>query len=271
MLEGRLSASAFTQLSSGAPTIRVEVFKLPDRHAVPQNGTFRISTETGYWRYESLSFDGPGSYEVVASVVYDGRSDFKSVKVECLSKQEAYRQAIDADRQQRGRAEAPAANADREALSRVKARLYQLQNEFQDAYMSANDLGKSLEILSRTLDLIDPVLPAFADDKDLQNYRAYAFKNYAMVMRDRGDSQEAERALNESERMFAAVRQQYPLDPSAWNGLGNVAVLRNDPAAGLYYIDRALELFPDYPEAKYDREIAAQMLKMQAQGSSLRQ
>jgi len=61
--------------------------------------------------------------------------------------------------------------------------------------------------------------------------------------------------------MFEIIREQKPDDPGAWNGLGSVALLQGDPARALTYIDRALEILPDYPEAKHDRAIAVQMLK----------
>ena len=63
--------------------------------------------------------------------------------------------------------------------------------------------------------------------------------------------------------MFEIIRQQQPEDPAAWNGLGSVALLRGEPDHALVYIDRALEIEPDYAAAKHDREIALQMLKRQ--------
>jgi tetratricopeptide (TPR) repeat protein len=99
----------------------------------------------------------------------------------------------------------------------------------------------------------------------LQNFRAYAYKNYAMIMHDLGRKEAFEGALNESEVMFEAIRQQHPADKveraGAWNGLGSIALLREDPRTALLYIEKALEILPDYPQAKEDRELALKMLE----------
>jgi tetratricopeptide (TPR) repeat protein len=87
-----------------------------------------------------------------------------------------------------------------------------------------------------------------------------------MVMRARGNDDQFKHALSEAEKMFETIRQQEPDDPSAWNGLGNVALLRNDPSSALNYIDRALEIRPDYEAARNDRTLALRMLQEQAAG-----
>lgn len=256
MLEGRLSASAAAQ----APDISIEVFKLPERHAVRQDGRLRLSTETGFWRFESATFQGAGPYEIVATVTVNDRKDFRSVEVECLAKDAAYRRFIDADRERRGVAKVPAVPTDQQSVVRLKEQLYALQQQFFDAYIARSDLDAAYNVVADTMNALDPILPAFPDDHDLQNFRAYSFKNYAMVMRDRGNQSEFVRALDEAERMFAAIREQAPTDAGAWNGLGSVALLRGDPARALQHIDRALELKPAYPEAKADRREVLRML-----------
>ncbi len=50
-------------------------------------------------------------------------------------------------------------------------------------------------------------------------------------------------------------------DSHAWNGLGSVALLQEDPERALVYIDRALELLPNYAAAKHDRKLTVQMLR----------
>jgi tetratricopeptide (TPR) repeat protein len=136
-----------------------------------------------------------------------------------------------------------------------------LQNDFFKLF--PGDLDGAEANIFRTLDLLDPVLPSHPNDWFLQNVRAYAFKNYAMVMRNRGKLEGFDHALDEAEKMFEIVRQQQPDDPAAWNGLGSVALLRGQPDHALAYIDRALEIQPNYGAAKHDREIALQMLKRQ--------
>ena len=80
-------------------------------------------------------------------------------------------------------------------------------------------------------------------------------------MRNRGNVKEFQRALAEAEKMFEIIREQKPDDPGAWNGLGSVAILKGDPESAIMYIDRALELNPNYEAARHDREIAVRMLE----------
>ena len=259
MLEGTLRLAAEKREGSGIPEIEVEVFRLPERLEVPQEGKPRISTERGVWRYESASFSGEGSYEVLATVLLDGRSDWRSVTVKCAPKGAAYLRAIERDRKVRGASSVVAVKLGPSQLSLLKQELNGLQEKFFELFPS--DLDGAEANVSRTLDLLDPVIPLHPNDWYLQNVRAYTFKNYAMVMRNRGKPEEFERALAEAKKMFESIREQNTDDPGAWNGLGSVALLQNDPEKALIYIDRALELVPTYAAAKKDRDTALRMLK----------
>ena len=261
IIEGRLRGETFTQSGQGTPKIAIEVFRLPDRQSIPQDGRVRVSTERGLWRFESAKFDGAGTYEVVATLALGDKNDFHSVVVDCRPKADVYTQLIDVDRAQRGAPKVERGPRAAGWLAALKTELYRLQSDFWSAYRDRQDLDAAQAVLVRTFDLLDPAIPLFSDDIYLQNARAFAFKNYALVMRDRGNHPEFERALAESERMFAAVRQQSPEDAVVWNGLGSVAALRNDPVRALEYIDRALELEPNYPEARADREEVLMALK----------
>jgi tetratricopeptide (TPR) repeat protein len=86
---------------------------------------------------------------------------------------------------------------------------------------------------------------------------------YAMVMARLNRQSEFDRALTEADRMFEAILAQDRNDSGAWNGLGSVALLSNNPQKGLYFINRALELTPDYPQALQDKQTAIQMLREQ--------
>ena len=259
MLEGRLQLASGAPAEGDVPTIDVEVFTLPERHPVPQDGQVRLSTERGLWRFESARFAGEGDYEVLATVSFGDKSDWRSVNVECLSKGAAFRKAIENDRAVRGVGALIDATMDASQLAALKQELYALQEDFFRLF--PGDLDGAEAKIVRTLDLLDPVLPSHPNDWFLQNLRAYAFKNYAMVMRNKGKVEAFDHALDEAESMFEIVRQQQPDDPAAWNGLGSVALLRGEPDHALVYIDRALEIQPDYGAARHDREIALQMLK----------
>jgi hypothetical protein len=284
MLEGRLGSGI--EGAPAMPQIEVEVFKLPERREIAQDGRVRLSTETGFWRFESARFDGAGPYEVIVTVRLGKRHDFKSVEVECLPKSDAFRRAIDGERQRRGvpriavgggspgrangragavlppRPDAAPANP-QARLARQKEELYKLQEQFLDAYIRRRDLDAAERILTATFNVVDPLLPSFPNDTELQNFRAYGLKNRAMILRDRGNTRELARTLAEAEQMFAAIREQSPDDAAAWNGLGSIALLRNEPARALEYINRALELRPDYEEAKADRATALELRRRQ--------
>lgn len=261
MLEGKFPITDENQDTKGNPNITVEVYRMPGRKPVPQNGKPRISTAQGLWRFESAKFVGSGDYEIFVEASLNGWRDFRSISVKCLQKGEAYQQAIIRDREYRNASSLVLATPQDISLPQLKQYLYQLQNQFFEFYPS--NLDSALEIVFKTLDTLDPVLPIFPNDVYLQNTRAYTFKNYAMVMRDLNRPEEFDRTLKESERMFEAIRQQNPEDAGAWNGLGSVALLRNDPKTALEYIDKALEIMPNYEAAIHDRGIALRMLKEQ--------
>jgi Flp pilus assembly protein TadD len=248
--------------------IGVEVLRLPGREKVPQNGSARISTALGAWRFESAKFVGAGSYEVLVTAAMGNTTDFRSVRVSCTDKSTAYRQTIMADREQRGAPPIAWAKAAPEFVQRLEAQFGVLQNQFYQHYLVEHDLTQSLETVNVALNAVEPLLPAIPDDYNLQTFRAYMLKNYAMIMRDMGRQEDANRSLEGAAKMFSAVYEQNPNDASVWNGLGSVALLRGDPQMALQYIDQALFLQPGYPEAVQDRELALAAMKTQAKAAA---
>lgn len=260
MLEGKLPRAAGAQPASGEPTIEVEVFRLPERRPIPQTGKLRVSTQRGVWSFESASFDGQAEYELVATVFMDGKSDYHRVTVQGVPKATAYLREVEMERESRGASKVATAKLDSASIDALKRQVYRLQEEFIQ-HITSGDLDAAQEKAVKALDLLDPVIPAYPNDKYLQNLRAYALKNYAVVMRERERPKEFERAVSAAAKMFEAIREQDPRDASAWNGLGSVALLRDEPQQALQYIERALELEPDYPPARHDRNVALEMLK----------
>ena len=270
IVEGTLRVADGLRAESGTPNIEVEVFRLPEGDpVVPQPGKIRFSTEQGHWRFETARFSGEGRYEVLATVSLEGRTDFQKVIVKCIPKETAFQQAIEKDREIRGASALAIVQLNTNQLSELKRKLNKLQSEFF-VLLRAGDLDGAEANVTRTLDLLDPVLPSHPNDWYLQNVRAYTFKNYALVMRKRGNVKESHRALAEAERMFEAIREQKPDDAGAWNGLGSVAMLKGDPERAMVYIDRALELNPNYKEAKHDRALAKKILKQKEKDSANR-
>lgn len=249
----------------GTPRIAVVVKRLADGKDVPQNGVPEISTAKGIWRYESAHFTGPGDYKIKVDASINGWQDQSFVVVKCLPKAEALQMAVDKDRKLRNPAAFPfVVPKVVPPLREAKTQLYQLQNEFFQSFESdPPQKEKALKATDKALDLVALVLPSYPDDVYLQDSLAYTQKNRAMVLRVLNRPQEADRSLGEAERMFEVIRQQNPNDASAWNGLGSIALLRNDPSKALVYIDRALALDPNYKAAIHDRGIALEMQRQQ--------
>jgi hypothetical protein len=240
-------------------SVNVDVTRLPQMQKIPQLGTPRISTVDGVWTYEYLQLPDDGVYDVVVTGNMNGQSVFRRVSIKCLEKAKAYANNISADRVNRGVPQISSVQEERLSLQSVKSRLYEMQNEYFSFF--PGDLDGSLKVVSKAFDMVDRALPVYPNDLFLQNIRAYFFKNYAMVMERMNRRPEVDRALNESERMFEAILAQDHNDSGAWNGLGSVALLRRNPKKGLYFINRALELNPNYPDALEDRKKALHMLQ----------
>jgi tetratricopeptide (TPR) repeat protein len=85
------------------------------------------------------------------------------------------------------------------------------------------------------------------DDLMYLNLKAYNHKNRAMLVPGR-----AVEELAGAEQLFHSVLAVEPGDPSAWNGLGSVAILRGDLDTAERYIRHALKILPDYPAAQGD-------------------
>jgi hypothetical protein len=261
ILEGNYPVIEDDELAKTAK-IEVEVFKTkPERKEIKQSGKTRISTIDGTWSFESAQFADEGLHEIIVSAFLGVRNVYRRLKVNCITKANLYRKAIEKDRQIRGARELLLANPEEVSLPVVHQELYKMQNDFFEHY--PRDLESSRVTISKTLEIVDRLLPLFPNDLYLQNVRAYTFKNYAMVMERLNRQNEFNRALDESEKMFKAIREQDPQDAGAWNGLGSVSLLRRDPQKALTYIDRALEINPNYKEALHDKNLALGMLEEQ--------
>jgi hypothetical protein len=250
--------------------VEIQVMRLQDNGkgdnvTVPQDGAPPlISTVQGLWRSESVLFMGAGKYEVTAIARFGTGTDFKSVTVTCSDKSSGYRQSILDDRSHRGAPPIVWPQPGAVSFSQIEPQAIEFQAQFEQQYLKQNDLPAALETVNLALNLVEPLLPSAPNDYNLQNYRAYMLKNYAMIMRDMGKTEEATRSLDEAWKMFSAILEQFPKDPGAWNGLGSVAMLRGDPQMALQYIDQALKIEPNYSYAKQDKETVLAQLKKQA-------
>ena len=97
--------------------------------------------------------------------------------------------------------------------------------------------------------------------------RGYLFKNEAQALLSLGRDDDCEEALDNGERVFRTICKENSKDAAAWNGLGSavgtrgyygevhgkVGAARGYHEEALGYIDRALELVPNYEAAITDR------------------
>jgi tetratricopeptide (TPR) repeat protein len=256
--------------------VNVEVYKLPEHTPIAQSSVQkRVSTVDGIWRFESAKFAGYGSYEMVATGYFGGKSVYRPLIITCSDKSSVYRQSIEREKKFRIVANIQEIPGAASLLPQLKQQFYSLQNQFYAVYSlnakpTPADLQKALALANEVLDMVDSALPQAASDWELQNNRAYFLKNYAQVMADLNKPEESKQALNEALLMFEAIQQQQPDDPSAWNGLGSVYLTAGQPAKALLYINRALEIQPGYEYAQHDKAVAEHMLQQLAESPAAR-
>ena len=137
-------------------------------------------------------------------------------------------------------------------LRDAQRELYELQLQYFK-HLDVNN-AEALKLAQKTQAYLDRVMPLYPQDGYLKVNRGYLFKNEAMALLRLGRRDEAKAALNQGEVVFRTMLDEIPDDPSAWNGLGSVEAVRENYEKALGYIDRALEIAPDYPEALRDKK-----------------
>lgn len=126
--------------------------------------------------------------------------------------------------------------------------------------------AKALNVARQTLSVLDDQMPRYPQDTYLQLVRGYFLKNEAMALRDMGDSVGFKISLDKAEQVFNTMQDESKMHlASACNGIGSVELLRQHFKEAVQWIDRALELMPNYGAALHDREIALAYLKNKPQ------
>lgn len=145
---------------------------------------------------------------------------------------------------------------DRKPLSELHQKIYQMQFEYFNLLDS--NPKKAQDLAKQVLDLLDEQMPHYPNDQYLQMQRGYFLKNEAMALRDLGENKQFQIKLTEAERLFKTmlVENDKNLLASALNGIGSVELLRGHNKEALNWIDKALEIEPDYEVAKQDRQSA---------------
>lgn len=159
-----------------------------------------------------------------------------------------------------GLREALEKTGDRVPRNELLDRLYEMQSEFFLA-LKTNRQQDARDVVRRALTLLDRQLPRYPQDGYLQLFRGYFEKNLGIVLREQGDEAGAAAAIERSDRVFQVMRTELEAQTaSAYNGIGSALIMKGQPREALEWIDRALELVPDYAEALHDRELALSLI-----------
>jgi len=147
-----------------------------------------------------------------------------------------------------------------EPLPRIEEELGLLQGDFF-VRLEGDDVAGALEVAQRTLATLDRISPVYPDDVYLQAVRGYTHKNCAIALLSFGRDSEASERLDAADRVFTTLLDEYPHDPSAWDGKGSVLATRGELKESLPFFERAIELKPDYLEARQNRDAVVQALE----------
>lgn len=140
------------------------------------------------------------------------------------------------------------------SLNALQQEAYQMQLRCLELLDQNNDPAGALECAQKMSRLLDRNLPLFPNDPYLKVCRGFSLKNEARALSRLNRAAESGEALGEAEQVFRTMRSENPRDAAAWNGSGSVAALRRDYKAALVYINKALEIQPDYEAALHDKQ-----------------
>lgn len=153
--------------------------------------------------------------------------------------------------------EGVSASMARQALDKLREDQQLFFQQVKDDVKAANETTENALNMLRLLAVL------FPDDLHFKNLEGYFEKNRSIVMERLGRPEEVDAALGKAADSFRAVVAKDPRNASAWNGLGSVALMRRQPEEALSFIDKALEIEPNYDAAKHDRELAQMMVRKQ--------
>jgi len=144
-------------------------------------------------------------------------------------------------------------------LQTAQKELYELQLQYFKHLDVEN--AEALKLAQKAQAYFNRVMPLYPQDGILKVTRGYLFKNEAMALVRLGRNEEAESALNQGETVFRTMLEEKPDDASAWNGLGSIESVRGNYKKALEYIERALQIAPDYAAALQDKKQILEHIK----------
>jgi tetratricopeptide (TPR) repeat protein len=150
----------------------------------------------------------------------------------------------------------------KETCLSVSKQIYPMERDFFDK-LAQNDLNGALKVTDSALKTLNTLNRNFPDDINVQTYRAYMLKNRAMIMQRQKKPDESNKCLDEAAGIFHNILEKNPKDAASLNGLGSIYALKRDYETALIYIDKALNIQPDYEAAQHDRKLVINMLRRQ--------
>ncbi len=147
-------------------------------------------------------------------------------------------------------------------LPDARQEAYQLQLRYFEAF--DHNMADALDLARKANETLDRVLPLYPQDSYLKICRGYAHKNEAMALRGLGRDREGNLALKKAEAIFDTMREEAPGDAGAWDGSGSVAVLQGKLQEAVKYFEKALQIYPDYKEAKENLAKVGQLIQSKA-------
>jgi len=146
-------------------------------------------------------------------------------------------------------------------LDETQARLDTLQT----SYFAQLDTDPKAAALTarKALSLLDEQMPSYPHDQTLQLFRGFFLKNLAMAQRDSGDTAGFESNLELAAKCFDVIQREAELHlANAYTGSASIPMLHGDGQKALELINGALELAPDHPYARHDREEIRRFFKI---------
>jgi len=159
------------------------------------------------------------------------------------------------------------ATREREPLEKVQQELYRLQQEFFAAVDRDQGLADALDIAQHTLALLDRVNPLYPADTYLQAVRGYTHKNLAIALLRFQRDEEGNSHLAVADQVFTTLLEEYPEDPSAWDGKGSVEFMKGRLEEARRCFERALELYPGYTEARRNLNAVEREIRLRDRGT----
>ena len=118
--------------------------------------------------------------------------------------------------------------------------------------LQASNLGMAEKALGAAEGYLKTAQQYDATDPDTSTQLGYIYKDLAQRFQAAGRGEKVKQYLDAAQRLFKMALGATPNDPSAWNGLGNVALLRGDYDGAIENSQKAVQLAPKYLYAHYD-------------------